>query len=820
MANNNANAGGSYILDGWEQSYVRSVGLIQDLDDLGEIVLRADDGTPVLMRDLAKIRVGHQTRQGAVTRDGEGETVAGMVIMLRGENSKAVVDRVRGEIPLIQDTLPDDVTIDTYYDRTDLIQACVDTVGSALLQGGLLVIVVLFLFMWNLRAALTVALSLPLTALLSFIAMDAASLTANLMSLGGLTIAIGMVVDGTIVVTENVVRHMSRDDACDLGPAEVARRAASEVARPVAFAVLIIIVVFLPLLTLEGMEGKMFRPLALTMVFAMASSLVVALTIVPALEGSVEVAGAIERRLGALPEVETVVSKTGRAEISEDPMGPDQSDVFVILKPESEWTTGRSKRELVEVMERSITEIPGLRPSFSQPIALRVNELVSGIKADVAIKVSGDDLELLRQRAEQIGQLLGELPGAADVRVEQTRGFRQLEVVIDRRAISRFRLNVADSNEVIETAVGGRVATEVVEGQRRFAVLVRFPEERREDAEAIGSILVSTPEGSRVPLSRLARIEEVEAPAQVSRESGRRRVVVECNVRGRDLGGFVAELQQRLEPIETGLPPGYSIDVAGQFENQRRAMTRLMIVVPLSIALIAMLLAAALRSGLRALVVVVNLPFALVGGVFVLSAFDIDLSVSAAVGFIALFGIAVENGVVLVTFFDQLVARGWSVSEAVREGCVLRLRPLLMTTMTTLLGLTPMVLASGAGSEIQRPLAAVVLGGLVTSTGLTLFVLPVIYAWIEGARRRCPSSRGGPSLPFAEGLNIDRQAMIVANPVVRMLAKVILKLDYSAKRAPGQTVFVSTPEEATRYLVDEREKIRAAAPNDDEPPQR
>lgn len=807
VGDNNANAGGSYILRGWEQSYVRSIGLVQGIEDLEEIVLNAEDGTPILLRDVAHIRIGPQTRQGAVTRDGQGETVAGMVIMLRGENSKVVVDRVRDAIPRIQATLPEDVEISTYYDRTTLIAACIDTVSSALLNGGILVIVVLFLFLWNLRAALTVALSLPLTALLSFIAMDAADLTANLMSLGGLAIAIGMVVDGTIVVTENAVRHMSTPAAAACGPVEAARRAAGEVARPVTFAVLIIVVVFLPLLTLEGMEGKMFRPLALTMVFAMAASLVVALTIVPvlislllrptqrrerglgvlvgrfygpildralrfkkttvglavalliaalasipfvgtefipeldegalainivrlssaSLEGSVEVAGAVEKRLGVFPEVDTVVSKTGRAEISEDPMGPDQTDVFVMLKPESEWTRGLTKRELVREMELSIAEIPGLRPSFSQPIALRVNELISGIKADVAIKLFGDDLELLRETAERVGALLGGLDGATDVRVEQTRGFRQLEIEIDRRAIARYRLNVAEINELVETAVGGRIASEVVEGQRRFAVLVRFPEERRRDARTIGSILVRTPEGAQVPLSRLARIREVEAPAQVSRENGSRRIVVECNVRGRDLGGFVNELQERLQPIEQALPEGHRIDVAGQFENQQRAMARLKVVVPLSIGLIFLLLTSAFRSLPRALVVISNLPFALVGGIFVLLVSGIDLSVSAAVGFIALFGIAVENGVVLVSFIDQLVSRGMGLAEAVREGCLLRVRPLLMTTLTTVFGLTPLLLSSGTGSELQRPLAAVVLGGLVTSTTLTLFILPVVY---------------------------------------------------------------------------------------------
>ena len=812
VADNNANAGGSFIVKGWEQSYVRSVGLIRAIRDIQEIVLRAEDGTPVLLRDVAAVKVGPMTRQGAVTRDGKGEAVAGMVIMLKGQNSRQVVSRVKERIPKIQATLPADVRIDTFYDRTSLIQACVGTVSSALFQGGVLVILVLFIFLWNLRAAITVALSLPLTALIAFILMDAGDVTANLMSLGGLAIAIGMVVDGTIVVTENIVRHLDRVGVGGaVSPVEAARVAAREVARPVLFATLIIVVVFLPLLTLEQMEGKMFRPLALTMVFAMLGSMVVALAIVPALsalilrpsaggergvgplvkrlyaplleaalrhrkvtlggaamalvatlglipflgteflpaldegaiainvvrlpsaslEGSKEVAGVLERLLGTFPEVTTVVTKTGRAEISEDPMGPEQSDVFVMLKPRDAWTSGRTKAELIQAMQAKLSSVPGLRLSFSQPIALRVNELLSGVKSDVAVKVFGPDLDKLKATGEKIGQLLNQVEGASDVRVEQISGFSQLEVQIDRRAIARYHLNIADVNEIIETAVGGKVATEVVEGQQRFTVLVRLPEVHRKDAESIGRILVSAPGGAQVPLSRIARLKEVEAPAQVSRQDGMRRVVVECNVRGRDLGSFVDDLRQRLSPVQGALASGYRIDIGGQFENQQRAMRRLSWVVPLSIGLIFVLLFSAFGSVRRALVVVVNLPFALVGGVLVLFLAKINLSVSAAVGFIALFGIAVENGVVLVSFFNQLLSEGKTVGQAVREGCLLRVRPLLMTTLTTLLGLSPLLLATGSGSEIQRPLAAVVLGGLVTSTALTLVVLPVIYSMVE-----------------------------------------------------------------------------------------
>jgi len=589
------------------------------------------------------------------------------------------------------------------------------------------------------------------------------------------------------------------------------------VARPVLFSILIIVVVFLPLLTLEQTEGKMFRPLALTMVFAMLGSLVVALGVVPALaslvlrpsarrehggsvqwltrlylplldaalrhraatlvvaaallaaalglvpllgseflptldegamainvvrlpsaslEGSRAVGTALERRLRAFPEVLTVVTKTGRAEISEDPMGPEQSDVIVMLKPREKWRPGLTRPRLVEAMQKKLAEVPGLRLSFSQPIALRVNELISGVKSAVAVKVFGPDLSLLKETAERVARVLNGVHGASDVRVEQTSGFLQLEVQIDRRAIARYRLNISDVNEIIETAVGGKVATEVVEGQKRFAVVVRFPAARRRDAETIGRILVQTPGGVNVPLRRIARIRQREAPAQISRQDGMRRVVVECNVRGRDLGGFVADLRSKLQPLQRALPPGNRLDIGGQFENQRRAMKRLSWVVPLSLGLIFVFLFSAFGSLRRALVVMVNLPFALVGGVLVLYLWGINLSVSAAVGFIALFGIAVENGVVLVTFFNQLVGRGRTVREAVRQGCAMRLRPLLMTTLTTLLGITPVLLASGSGAEIQRPLAAVVLGGLATSTALTLVVLPVLYTLVEERREK------------------------------------------------------------------------------------
>ncbi len=824
---NNANAGGNFLVRGWEQAYVRSLGLFRGIGDIEDIVLKAQDGAAVFLRDVAEVKLGPETRQGAVTRDGKGEAVAGMTIMLKDENSKLVVDAVKKAIPKIQAGLPKGIRINPFYDRTALIQECVRTVGDALWQGGLLVIGVLFLFLGNVRASLIVALSLPLTASIAFILMGWQGVTANLMSLGGLAIALGMIVDASIVVCENTVRHLSEKAGSGLSRLEITYEAVREVARPVVFAILIIVIVFLPLFSLQQMEGKMFRPLALTMCFAMAGSLLVALTIIPvlssffirarrkerddaairivkrgylpalhfalrrpktivaiagvilfvslslasrvgteflpqldegaiainvvrlpsaSLEGSVAVGTEIERRLIArFPEVQTIVNKTGRAEISEDPVGPEQNDVFVLLHPKGEGQTGRSKRELVAAIQEELSSIPGIRLSFSQPIALRVNELISGIKSDLAIKLFGADLEVLRENANRVAVLMQGVRGAEDVKVEQVSGFPQVELVVDRKAIARHKINIADINEIIETAVGGKVASTVVEEQKRFAVLVRFPEELRRDIAELERILVLSPEGARIPLGELTRIREIEAPAQVSRENGMRRVVVECNIRGRDMGSFVGEVREAIQPVVGALPEGYFADYGGQFENQQRAMKRLAIVVPVSVLLIFLMLFSAFNSLKSALLVMLNLPFALVGGILAILLLNIPLSVSASIGFIALFGIAVQNGTILVSFFDQLRREGLSPMEAVQRGCELRLRPLLMTAVTTLVGLLPLVWSTGGGSEIQRPLATVVLGGLVSATLLTMIVLPALYYLVE-----VRGERKAETIPVAE----------------------------------------------------------------------
>ncbi|MHC4256003.1 MAG: efflux RND transporter permease subunit [Planctomycetota bacterium] len=810
LQTNNSNAPGSFIVRDWEQINVMSKGLIQDMSDIENIVLKAESGTPIYLRDVAEVQIGHQTRNGVVTKDGQGEAVIGMVIMLKGSNSKHVVDRVRAVIPQIQKSLPPGVKILPFYDRTTLIQACIRTVSSALGQGVIFIVLVLFIVLWDIRAAIIVAISLPLTAASTFLIMGWQGITANLMSLGGLVIAIGMIVDGAIVVTENIARHMHEKAKVDMSRIAVASESVREVARPVIFAILIIIVVFLPLFTLESMEGKMFKPLALTICFALISSLVVSLTIVPVLgsivvkksdasgrdnvlvrlihsvympvlllamrgkratitiavvfmivslavlpmigteflpaldegalainivrlptastRGSALQASEIERRLLAeIPEVKTVISKTGRAEIAEDPMGPEQSDILIMFKPKSQVNSKRSKDEIVQAVNNELALLPGIKPAFSQPIALRVNELISGIKSDIAIKIFGDDINILRRTAETIAPILGSINGAQDVKIEQVSGFSQIELHMNRQAIARHMINIEEINFLVEAAIGGKVATTVFEEQKRFDVQVRFPAEHRNDKDMIEQMLVPSPAGYNVPLGELVEIREVEVPAQISREDSTRRLIVECNIRGRDIGGFVKEAKKKLAPVESALPDGYRLTWGGQFENQQRAMKRLKIVVPVAILLIFVMLFSSLNSFKSALLILVNLPFALVGGIMAIYLLNINLSVAASIGFIALLGVAVENGLVLVSFFDQLRKNGKKVFDAVIEACRLRVRPLIMTTLTTLVGLLPMLYATGSGSEIQRPLVAVIFGGLISSLVLTLIILPVLY---------------------------------------------------------------------------------------------
>lgn len=830
VVGNNQNAGGSYIEQGGDKLVVHGVGLARSAADLEQIVVAAHNGTPIYLRDVAQVRQGNAIRLGGVTRDGKGEVLEGIAVMLRGGNSRTIVSAVKDKVALINQVLPAGVTITPFYDRIELVARALETVERALLEGAAVVILVLYLFLRNLRGALVVALTLPLATLATFLIMQQVGLSANLMSLGGLAISLGMIVDAAIVQVENVERHLNETGmrpgtARRNGPEGTAHqrlltscaerlpvvlRAVLEVRRPSLFGELIIALTFVPLLTLQGLEGKMFIPLALTVVIALLSSLILSMTVVPVLaavlmkpretkeggrllekgrrlyrsilegamrrtrlvvfiaagilvggaalvpfvgrefvpimdEGaivvnlmrlpsislseSLKIAGDIERLLLGIADVRSVVSRTGANELGTDPMGMELSDMYVLLKPDSEWQAS-SKAEIEEQVRRRLAQVPGIAFGLSQPIAMRVDELVSGVRSQVAVKLFGDDLDTLRTKAEQIGRVMGRVRGLSDLRIEQVSGLYYLTIDIDRAKIARHGINVAEVTEVIEAVGGGIAAGEVFEGQWRFPIMIRFPDARRADVETIAALWVTAPDGTRIPLRDLAQIRIVDGPAQISREQASRRIVIEANVVGRDLVGAVEEARSEVTRT-VPLPPGYYLTWGGQFENQQQAMARLVLVLPLVTGLIFLLLYVTFGNLRQAALLLLAIPFAMVGGLLALWLTGLYLSVPASVGFIALFGVAVLNGVVKVAYINQLRERGMALDEAVLTGMVLRLRPVLMTAIVAMLALTPLLLATGPGSEIQRPLATVVIGGLFSSTALTLVVLPVLYRWIE-----------------------------------------------------------------------------------------
>lgn len=803
---NNRNVGGGYIERGPEEYLIRGIGLAESVSDLGSIIVAERSGTPVFIRNIAAVEIGPEVRRGAVTMNGRGEAVTGIVLKRIFENTSEVITAVKTKVSEINRALPAGVQVIPFYDQSDLVERAVGTVEAALLEGGVLIVVVLFLFLGNVRSALVVAAMLPLSLFLSVALMQFYGFSANLMSLGGLAIGIGMMVDGGVVMVENAYRHLSGQKS-DVPRGVRLLNAAKEVGRPIAFAIVIIIIVFLPLFTLEGVEGKMFRPMAFAISFAMIGSLIFSLTVVPVLcsyflrggseedtfimrhikrwyvpalqwslgnrrrvvmgavialaislalvpflgtefvpqleEGSIlyratlapsaglnegiRTATQLEEIAKAFPEIDDVVSKIGRAEAGGDPEPVNNIEAMVTLKPHDQWTTGRDKAELVEAMEQRFATYPGVAFNFSQPIANRVDELLSGVKAQLAIQLFGDDLHELVQTAERIRRTVSGVRGAADVQVEQVTGQPQLQIRIDRGAIARYGLNVEDVQETIETAIGGESAGQVFEGVRRFDINVRVASAYRGDIDAIGNLLVSVPNArARVPLSQIADIRVITGPKQISHDDGQRRIVIQLNVRGRDMGGFVKEAQGRIA-AGIKLPSGYFVKWGGQFENQQRAMKRLLVIVPLTIALIYLLLFASFGSLKQAALIILNVPFALIGGILGLVVSRQYLSVPASVGFIALFGVAVLNGVVLVSYINSLRTEGKDVASAVYEGTILRLRPVLMTATVAILGLLPLLFSSGAGSEVQRPLAAVVVGGLLTSTVLTLLLLPTLY---------------------------------------------------------------------------------------------
>jgi cobalt-zinc-cadmium resistance protein CzcA len=812
LEGNNANAGGAYLERAQEQYVIRGEGLVETIADIDNIVVAARNGTPVYVKNLGKTVLAPQVRQGAVTRDGRGEVVTGVVMMLMGENARVVADRVKAELEVIKGSLPKGVTVDSYYDRTDLVRRTINTVAKNLVEGGILVVAVLLLMLGNVRGGLMVAAAIPLSMLVAFTGMVAAGLSGNLMSLGA--IDFGLIVDGSVVMIENIVRRLGEARAPGQSKDDVIRDAGREVARPVFFAVLIIIIVYLPILTLEGVEGKMFRPMALTVVFALIGSLALALTLMPVLasigfkgttgdheprlvrwlkdryrpwlhrtvarplhtasiaaaifvasmvlvpfmggefipkldEGSVALQAwrlpsvslseslksttLIEKTLKQFPEVVTVVSRTGQAEIPTDPMGVETSDIYVILKDHYEWTTAATKEGLVAAFNEALErEVPGNVLSYSQPIELRVQELIAGVRSDLAITLFGEDLDELRRVGADIARVVSAVPGAADVKLEQTTGLPFLRVKIRRDEIARYGINAAQVLDVVQ-AMGGRTVGEVLEGQRRFDIQVRFTPESRSDLERIRSLKVADPQGRMIPLSQLADIVTEEGPAQITRENIHRRIAVEANVRGTDLASFVAAVQRAVSTQVT-LPTGYYVEYGGQFENLQRASSRLLLVVPVALFLIFVLLYTTFGAVRPALLIYFNIPIAATGGIVALMLRGMPFSISAAVGFIALFGVAVLNGVVMVSYFIELRRHGRSVEDAVLDGAELRLRPVLMTALVAGLGFVPMALSSGAGAEVQRPLATVVIGGLVTSTALTLLVLPALYRWFESER--------------------------------------------------------------------------------------
>lgn len=797
LEGNNANAGGAYIERAQEQYVIRGEGLVEKLEDIDNIVVAAKEGTPVFIRNLGKTVLAPQVRQGAVTRDGRGEIVTGVVMMLMGENARVVADRVKAELEVIKTSLPKGVTVETYYDRTDLVRKTIWTVSKNLIEGGVLVVAVLLLLLGNVRGGLIVASAIPLSMLFAFTGMVQAGLSGNLMSLGA--IDFGLIVDGSVVMIENIVRRLGEARAPGRTKDDVIREAGREVARPVFFAVLIIMIVYLPILTLEGVEGKMFRPMALTVIFALIGSLILALTLMPVLasltfkaaaeeheprlihwlkgqyrpwlvrtiarprftgaiaagvfvvslvlvpfmgaefipkldEGAVALQAwrlpsvslteslksttMIEKVLKRFPEVVTVVSRTGQAEIPTDPMGVETSDIYVILKPHGEWTTSSTKEALVakfnEALER---EVPGNVFSYSQPIELRVQELIAGVRSDLAITVFGEDLDELRRVGSEVTRVVSGVKGAEDVKLEQTAGLPFLRVKIRRDEIARYGINASQVLDVVQT-MGGRAVGEVLEGQRRFDIQVRFTPESRNDIDRIRNLKVTDPQGRMIPLSQLADVVVEEGPAQITRENIHRRIAVEANVRGRDLASFVADVQDAVSSQVT-LPSGYYIEYGGQFENLQRASSRLLLVVPVALFLIFVLLYTTFGAIKPAMLIYFNIPIAATGGLVALALRGMPFSISAAVGFIALFGVAVLNGVVMVSYFIEMRHQGKSVKDAVLTGAELRLRPVLMTALVAGLGFVPMAISTGAGAEVQQPLATVVIGGLVTSTLLS-----------------------------------------------------------------------------------------------------
>jgi len=807
---NNDNAGGQFLVLGSEEYLVRGIGLVEKLEDLRNIKLKVHDGTPVRIRDLAEVDFGNEVRRGVVSLNGEQEVVAGIVMKLFGENTSNVIKRLEQKFPEVQASLPEGVTLVPYYNQRRLVENATGTVKTALLEGAVLVTIVLLFFLGNVRTAFIVLMALPLCAMVSVIFMRIAGLSANLMSLGGIAIAIGMLGDASIVMVENIHRNLSDEKNQGRSKTELIIYSASEVGRPILFAVAIIVIVFLPLFTLEGVEGKMFSPVAFTITFALLGSIVSAIIFAPVLSSLllkaeqekefivvsvlkkiyrplldrtlrkkiVVVSGAViafilslllfpwlgtefipvleegviqinitmapsislvkatetimqlERKILTYKEVESTIAKIGRPEAGSHPHPVNFANIQITLKPKKEWKDYKRKGQMISALNQELLQYPGIQLNFTQPIQNLFDELLSGVRTQLAIKLYGDDLSVLRSKAEEIRETIEGIPGLVDLATEQSFGQPQVQVIADRDACARYGVNVSEILEVVRLGIGGEVVDQIFLNSRRFGINVRYQERHRDTPEALENLLVHTSEGYNVPLSQVAQIKRLVGPIQVNREKNQRRWTITANVRGRDLGGVVADIQEKVEE-KIQLPSGYYLEYGGQFENQQRAMKRLSIIVPTALVLIFFMLYLGFNSLRYALLIFANVPLALIGGVFGLFITGEYLSVPASVGFIALFGIAVQDGFVLVSFINRLRQEGMETSQAVVEGAMLRIRPVCMVVLTTILGLVPLLLSTGMGSEVQRPLAVVVVFGLITSTFLTLFLIPALYEWFS-----------------------------------------------------------------------------------------
>ncbi len=804
IASNNANAGGSYIPRGQYAVTVRGIGLLQTSADIADVVLTSQNGTPVRVRDIGEVAIGHAIRLGVLGRDHEDDLVQGIVRMRKGENPGAVIAGVKAKFQEIRTLLPPGVEIRTYYDRERLVNTTVATVTRNLIEGAVLVIVLLSLFLYDLRAAVIVALTIPLSLLFAFVFMDLQGIPANLLSLGA--IDFGIIVDGAVIMTENIVRHLSEQRPRGHRVLREVQHAAVEVARPLAFAVLIIMTVYVPILTFQRIEGKLFRPMAVTISLAVVGSLLLTLTMIPvfssfafrtppserespllrwlrrpylpalrfavrrpaipvaaagvllaaslfaftllgkeflpeldegdlwvrvnfplgiSIEGARPYTRDIRERLLAFPEVRVVVSQLGAPDDGTDPEAPDNLEFYVGMKPREEWAKGRRKGDIVNEMTASLSAIPGITTNFSQPIKDNVDEALAGVKGELAIKLYGPDLFVMDAKAREITALLRPIRGVADLDFDHLVGLPQLQILVDRRAAARYGINVQDIQDTIEAATKGRVVTEILEGERRFSLAVRLAR-TGDPVDALRTLPISAPGGQRIPLSQLAEIVQKDGFAEVDREANSRRVAIKWSVRDRDMGSLVAEAMQKVNAVS--LPPGYRMVWSGRFEDQQRALGRLYVVVPLVIFIIFILLFGAFNSVGAALLIMLNLPFALIGGTLALWVTDSNFNISAAVGYIAVFGVSVLNGVVLVSSIRQAQADGLAPRDAIVRGCHIRFRPIIVSGIVAVIGFLPAALSTGIGSEIQKPLARVVVGGLISSTLLTLLVLPAIYA--------------------------------------------------------------------------------------------